>query len=152
MAVGKISSSAGGGGRCLISPSWKIAHILGLVGLLSLSFWIETAVGGDEGTPTSNLFRDPEFQSAYLATAIALSGKASLCEHGRFGLKCEYECHGGEGGFCTDEGIVCFLGKCQTRTHGESKLKKIRRYFSGELATLDYLKCTCASQSCICLA
>jgi hypothetical protein len=34
----------------------------------------------------------------------------SSCEHGRFGPNCEFECHGGEGGFCTDEGIVCFLG------------------------------------------
>jgi hypothetical protein len=100
-----------GFGAGLRKAKWRITNLLALGLLLSLCFWTEKAIGGEKAGVTESRYLDPESQSAHLAEAITRSATSSLCEHGRFGPKCEFECHGGEGGFCTDEGIVCFLGE-----------------------------------------
>jgi hypothetical protein len=104
-------------GAGLRNAKWRLTNLVAFALILSLCFWTDTAIGGEKAADTESRYLDPESQSAHLAEAITRSATASLCEHGRFGPKCEFECHGGEGGFCTDEGIVCFLGESSSPQH-----------------------------------
>jgi hypothetical protein len=106
---GQVSCSSG---QRHHRPGTKVTHAAILVAVIFLMGPKTPCIVGGAPIPTLHNLR-LNMRGALLASepVVEAGGKAFLCAHGRFGPKCEFECHESEGGFCTDEGIVCFVGK-----------------------------------------
>ena len=109
MPAGKFPCENFLGGCRLSIVRWRTASLVTCTWLLLLCLLTGKVFGGERSAGTEAL--NFMLEAGVTGGQTPGAGLGSACEHGRFGASCEFKCQGGDGGFCTDEGIICFLGE-----------------------------------------